>query len=52
MIVPVSAVAIEASEFRSFDFQQEDREPDQARIEAARTEWRATPRGKGNDINE
>lgn len=31
-------------------FQEKDREPDQALIEAARTEWRnATPKGKGND---
>jgi hypothetical protein len=30
-------------------FQERDRRPDQARIEAARTEWRMTPKGKGND---
>jgi hypothetical protein len=43
-----SAFDFEVSDFRSFDFQQEDREPDQARIEAARTEWRATPKGEGD----
>ena len=38
----------EASEFRCFDFQREDREPDQARIEAVIAEWRMTPTGEGN----
>jgi hypothetical protein len=38
----------EASDFRSFDFQHEDLEPDQARIEAAKAEWRLTPKGEGD----
>jgi hypothetical protein len=33
-----SAFDFEASEFRSFDFRNEDLEPDQARIEAATTQ--------------
>ena len=38
----------EAADFRSFEPQQEDREPDQALIEAAIAEWRTTPQGEGN----
>jgi hypothetical protein len=43
-----SAFDFETSEFRSIDIHQENRERDQARIEAAIAEWRTTPQGVGN----
>jgi hypothetical protein len=43
-----SAFDFETSEFRSFDMHQENRERDQARIEAAIAKWRTTPQGEGN----
>jgi hypothetical protein len=43
-----SAFDFEAADIRSYEPQQEDREPDQARIEAAMAEWRMTSKGEGN----